>query len=63
MKMNTWDVSLTSYGSGIVKWTKKNEFDEIDRKTSKVMTTNKELHLTSDIKKWYVSRAEGVRYM
>lgn len=42
---------------------KKNEFDEIDRKTSKVMTTNKELHLTSDIKKWYVSRAEGVRYM
>ena len=42
---------------------KKNEFDEIDRKTSKVMATNKELHLTSDIKKWYVSRAEGVRYM
>lgn len=45
------------------KMDKKNEFDEIDRKTSKVMTTNKELHLTSDIKKWYVSRAEGVRYM
>ena len=45
------------------KMDKKNEFDEIDRKTSKVMTTNKKLHLTSDIKKWYVSRAEGVRYM
>lgn len=45
------------------KMDKKNEFDEIDRKTSKVMATNKELHLTSDIKKWYVSRAEGVRYM
>ena len=45
------------------KMDKKNEFDEIDRKTSKVMTTNKELHLTSDIKRWYVSRIEGVRYM
>lgn len=42
---------------------KKTKFDEIDRKTSKVMTTNKELHLTSDIKRWYVSRIEGVRYM
>ena len=45
------------------KMDKKTKFDEIDRKTSKVMTTNKELHLTSNIKRWYVSRIEGVRYM
>ena len=40
----TWAISLMIYGAGIVKWTK-NEIDEIDRKTRKVLTLNKEFHL------------------
>ena len=40
--INTWAVSLMGYGACIVKWTK-SEPDEIDRKTRKVMTMNKEL--------------------
>ena len=46
--INTWAVSLMRYGAGIVKWTKSKP-DEIDRKTRKVMTLNKELHPTSDV--------------
>ena len=41
--INTWAVSLMRYGAGIVKWTK-NELDDIDRKTRKVLTLNKEFH-------------------
>ena len=34
---------------------------EIDRKTRKVMTMNKEMHLKSDIDRSYISRMEGGR--
>ena len=34
---------------------------EIDRKTRKVMTMNKEVHLKSDIDRFYISRMEGGR--
>ena len=43
------------YGAGIVKWTK-SEFDEIDRKTRKVLTLNKEQRPRSDVERLYVSR-------
>ena len=56
--INTWAVSLMRYGAGIVKWTK-SEPDEIDRKTRKVMTLNKELHPRSYADRLYVSRMEG----
>ena len=58
--INTWAVSLMRYGAGIVKWTK-NELDETDRKTWKVLTLNKELHPRSDANRLYVSRMEGGR--
>ena len=45
---NTWAVSLMRYGAGILRWTK-NELQEIDRKTRKVMTISKELHPRSDV--------------
>ena len=48
------------YGAGIVKWAK-SEFDEIDRKTRKILTLNKELHPRSDVDRFYVSRMEGGR--
>ena len=37
----------------------KSKFDEIDRKTRKVMTMNKELHPGSTVDRFYVSRMEG----
>ena len=58
--INTWAVSLMRYGAGIVKWTK-SELDEIDRKTRKVLTLNKELQPRSDVDRLYVSRMAGGR--
>ena len=43
MAMNTWTVSILRYGAGILKWDK-TELQEMDRKTRKFMTMNKELH-------------------
>ena len=48
------------YGAGTVKW-RKSELNEIDRKTRKVMTLNKELHPRSYVDRLYVSRMEGGR--
>ena len=48
------------YGAGTVKW-RKSELNEIDRKTRKVMTMNKELHPRSYVDRLYVSRMEGGR--
>ena len=48
------------YGAGTVKWTK-SELNEIDRKTRKVMTLNKELHPRSYVDRLYVSGMEGGR--
>ena len=56
--INKWAVSLMRYGAGIVKWTK---VGEIDRKTRKVMTMNKDLHTRSDDDRLYISRMEGAR--
>ena len=60
LAVNTWAVSLMRYGAGIIKWTK-NELQEVDRKTRKVMTINKELHPRSDVARIYVSRTKGGR--
>ena len=48
MALNTWAVSIMRYGTGILKWNKK-ELQEMDEKTRKVMTMNKELHPRSDV--------------
>ena len=53
--INTWAVSLMRYGVGIVKWTK-SKLDEIDRKTRKILTMNKELHPRHDVDRLYVRR-------
>ena len=39
----TWDVSLIRYGAGTIKWNKK-ELQELDRKSRKIKTMNKELN-------------------
>ena len=55
---NTWAVSLIKYGA--IKWNKE-ELQEIDRKSRKVMTMNKELHPKSDVARIYVPRKKGGR--
>ena len=60
MALNTWEVSILRHNVEILKWNK-NELQEIDRKTRKLMTMNKELHLGSDVARFYVSRKNGER--
>ena len=60
MALNTWAVSILRHGAGILKWNK-NERQEMDRKTRKSMTMNKELHPRSDVARLYVSWKNGGR--
>ena len=57
---NTWAVSLTRYGAGTIKWNKE-ELQEIDRKSRKIIIMNKELHPRSDVARMYVPREKGGR--
>ena len=60
MAMNTWAVCLMRYGAGIIKWNVA-ELDEMDRKTRKIMTLNKEFHPKSDVDRLYVTQSKGGR--
>ena len=60
MALNTCSVSILRYGAGILKWSK-NELQQMDRKTRKSMTMNKELHPRSDVARFYGSRRYGGR--
>ena len=55
--INKLAASLMKYGAVIIKWNAA-ELDEIDRKTLKIMTTNKEFHPKSDIDRLYVLRSK-----
>ena len=52
---DTWAVSSMRYGAGIIKWT----VAELDRKTRKIMTINKEFHPKSDVDCLYVTGSKG----
>ena len=60
MALNTWAVSILRYSAGIRKWNK-NELQEMDRKTRKFMTMNKESCPRSDVAWFYLSRKNGGR--
>ena len=60
MALNTWAVSILRYGAGIIAWNK-NELQEMDRKTRKSITMNKELYPRSDVARLYVSQKNGGR--
>ena len=60
MALNTWAVFILRYGAGILKWNR-NELQDMDRKTGKFMTMNKELHPRSNVARLYVSRKNGGR--
>ena len=48
------------YGAGVLEW-RFDELKELDRKTQKLLTMHKGLHLKSDGDGLYVSRKEGGR--
>ena len=48
------------YGAGTIKWNKE-ELQEIDRKSRKIKTMNKELHARSDVSRIYLPREKGGR--
>ena len=58
--LNTWAVSDLRYGAGILKWNK-SELQEIDGKTRKFLTVNKELHPRSNVACLYISQKNGER--
>ena len=58
--LNTCAISLLRYGAGILNWNK-NMLDEMDRKTRKIMTINKEFYPKSDVDRLYVPRSKGGR--
>ena len=60
MALNTWAVSILMYGAGILKWNK-NELQEMERKTRKYISMNKELHPRIGFAWLYVSRKNGGR--
>ena len=57
---NTWAVSLMTYGAGTIKWNKE-ELQDIDKKSRKIMTMNKELHPRSDVARICVPRKKRGR--
>ena len=58
--INTWAVSLMRYGAGVLKW-RKDEIDELDRKTRKLMTRYGALHPKSNVARIYLPRKRGGR--
>ena len=55
MAVNSWAVSIMRYDAGIFKWNK-NELQELERKTRKFLTMNKEMHPRRDFAWLHVSR-------
>ena len=60
--MNTWAVPVVRYSGGIVEWTKE-ELENIDRKTRKLMTINKALHPRACVARLYIPREIGGKGM
>ena len=60
--VNTWAVPVVRYSGGVVDWTKE-ELENIDRKTRKLMTINKALHPRARVARLYLPREVGGRGM
>ena len=58
--INTWAVSSIRYSGGIVNWTK-NDLQEMDRKTRKLLCMYGALHPRSCVNRIYLPRTEGGR--
>ena len=58
--MNAWAIGVMRYSGGIIDWTKE-ELQDMDRKTRKIMTLNRCLHPRSSVARLYMKRKEGGR--
>ena len=58
--INTWAVPLVRYSGPFLKWTR-DELNQMDQRTRKLMTMCKALQPRDDIDRLYVSRKEGGR--
>ena len=58
--INSRAVSVIRYGAGIVDWTK-NELQEMDRKTRKLLTIYRSMHPQGDVDRLYMKRVAGGR--
>ena len=58
--INTWAVSIFRYSAGIIDWTKQ-ELQNLDHKTRKMMTAYKALHPKAYVDRLYVHRKDGGR--
>ena len=55
--INSWAVAIMRYGARKLKW-RVDKLKELNRKTRKLLTIHKGLHLKSDVGKLYVSTWE-----
>ena len=60
--INTWAVPVVRYSGGIVDWTKE-DIENMDRKTRKLMTIHRALHPRSSVARLYLPRKSGGRGM
>ena len=58
--INTWAVSVVRYSAPFLDW-RKEEIQELDRRTRKLMTMHKALHPKSNVDRLYISQNEGGR--
>ena len=58
--INTWAVALLRYGAGIIKWNKE-ELQNLDRKSRKLLTLYGAFHPKSDVDRLYLPRCKGER--
>ena len=58
--MNAWAIGVMRYSGGIIDWTKE-ELQDMDRKTRKIMTLNRCLQARSSVARLYMKRKDGAR--
>ena len=58
--INTWAVAVLRYSGGVLDWNK-DELQNMDRKTRKIMTMNRALHPRANVARLYPARNEGGR--
>ena len=58
--INTWAVASLRYGAGIIKWNKE-ELQNLDRKSRKLLTLYGAFHPKSDVDRLYLPRSKGGR--
>ena len=55
-----WVVATIRYAAGLIKWTKKKEVDEMDRKTRKIITMYSGSDPRSNVEWLYLSKVKEV---